>query len=66
MTSEYVKMAIAWMLSLLGALGVIAGLLGFFGPVVINFSPWVLTTVGFVVLLFGYGIMNTDLDEMLK
>lgn len=55
---------LAWLLSIVGAAGVIAGLLGFFGPVLVGFSPWILMTVGFLFLLSGYGLMNRDLDEI--
>lgn len=58
--------AVAWLLSLIGAAGVIAGLLGFFGPVIISFNPWALTIVGFMVLLFGYGLMSADLDDEIQ
>ena len=64
MGSDYVIKAIAWILSLLGAAGVIAGLLGFFGPVVISFNPWLLTIIGFLILLSGYGLMTKDLDDL--
>lgn len=64
MGSEYVIKVVAWMLSIIGAAGVIAGLLGFFGPVLVGFSPWILTIVGFLFLLSGYGLMNRDLDEI--
>ncbi len=63
MGSEYIKKAIAWLLNVLGASGVIAGLVGFFGPAVVDFNPWLLTTTGLVILLSGYGTLNTDLDE---
>jgi hypothetical protein len=64
MGSEYVKRAVAWLMNLLGASGVIAGLLGFFGPVVVDFNPWLLTIMGCLVMLSGYGVLHTDLDEM--
>ena len=63
MESGYMVKAIAWLLSLIGAAGVIAGLLGFFGPVIISFNPWVLTIVGFIIFLSGYGLMTADLDD---
>lgn len=63
MGSDYVIKVVAWLISLVGATGVIAGILGFFGPVVISFNPWVLTIVGFLVLLFGYGMMGVELDD---
>ena len=55
---------LAWLLSIVGAAGVITGLLGFFGPVVVGFSPWVLLSGGFLLLLSGYGLLNRDLDEI--
>lgn len=64
MGSENMLKVVAWLLSIVGSAGVIAGLLGFFGPVVVGFSPWVLTIVGFLFLLSGYGLMNRDLDEI--
>lgn len=64
MGSEYFTKVVAWLLSLIGAAGIIAGLLGFFGPVVVGFSPWLLTIVGGLLLLSGYGLMNRDLDEI--
>jgi hypothetical protein len=64
MGSEYMIKVLAWLLSIVGAAGVIAGLLGFFGPVIVGFSPWILTIVGFLFLLSGYGLMNRDLDEV--
>lgn len=64
MGTDYIVKALAWVLGIIGSFGVIAGLLGFFGPAVISFSPWVLTIVGFLLLLSGYGLMNRDLDEL--
>ena len=64
MGSEYLIKAIACLLILVGAAGFIAGLLGFFGPVVVSVNPWFLTIVGFLVLLSGYGLMTRDLDEI--
>jgi hypothetical protein len=66
MESEYIKKAIAWVLNVLGVLGVIAGLVGFFGLVVVDFNPWLLTITGLVILLSGYGTLNTDLDEKIR
>jgi hypothetical protein len=66
MRSGYLVKAIAWLLSLIGAAGVIAGLLGFFGPVIISFSPWVLTIVGFLIFLSGYGLMTADLEDEIQ
>ena len=63
MGSDYVLKAIAWMLAIVGGAGVIAGLLGFFGPVIIRFNPWILMIVGFMVFLFGYGLMTAELDD---
>jgi hypothetical protein len=60
MGSDYLIRAIAWVLGLIGGAGVIAGLLGFFGPVVVHFNPWLLTIVGFLILLSGYGLMLED------
>jgi len=64
MGSEYLIKAIACLLILVGAAGFIAGLLGFFGPVVVSVNPWLLTSFGLVVLLSGYGLMTRDLDEI--
>jgi hypothetical protein len=64
MGSEYLIKAIASLLILVGAAGFIAGLLGFFGPVVVSVNPWLLTSFGLVVLLSGYGLMTRDLDEI--
>jgi hypothetical protein len=64
MGSEYMVKVLAWLLSIVGAAGVIAGLLGFFGPVVISLSPWISLIVGFLLLLSGYGLMTRDLDEI--
>jgi len=64
MGSEYVMKVGAWLLSIVGAAGVISGLLGFFGPVIVGFSPWILLIFGFLFLLSGYGLMNRDLDEI--
>lgn len=65
MHSEYVVKVVAWVLSIIGAAGVIYGLLGFFGPVLpVLVSPWILTIVGFLFLLSGYGLMTSDLDEI--
>jgi hypothetical protein len=60
MRSDYLLKAIAWTLGLIGAAGVIAGLLGFFGPVVISLNPWLLTILGFLILLSAFGIMMKD------
>lgn len=62
--SEYAIKVVAWVLSIIGASAVIAGLLGFFGPVVVALSPWALTIVGFLFVLSGYGLMTKDLDEI--
>jgi hypothetical protein len=64
MGSEYLVKAIACILVLIGAAGFIAGLLGFFGPVIVSVSPWLLTSLGFLILLSGYGLMTRDLDEI--
>jgi hypothetical protein len=67
MGSEYLVKVVAWLLSIIGAAGLIAGLLGFFGPVLpalVGLSPWLLTIVGFLFILSGYGLMNRDLDEV--
>ena len=64
MESEYLIKAIACILILIGGAGLIAGLLGFFGPVIVSISPWLLTIVGFLVLLSGYGFLTRDLDEI--
>lgn len=64
MESEYVIKVVAWLFSIIGAAGVIAGLLGFFGPALVGFSPWILTIGGFLFVLSGYGLMNKDLDEV--
>jgi hypothetical protein len=64
MGSEYLVKGIACLLILVGAAGFIAGLLGFFGPLVISVSPWLLTSAGLVMLLSGYGLMTRDLDEI--
>lgn len=64
MGSEYFIKVLAWVLGVMGGAAVIAGLLGFFGPVVVGFSPWLLTIVGGLLVLSGYGLMNRDLDEI--
>lgn len=64
MGSEYFIKVLAWLLSLIGAAGMIAGLLQFFGPVVAGFSSWPLLISGSLFLLSGYGLMNRDLDEI--
>jgi hypothetical protein len=64
MRSEYLVKVLAWLLSIIGSAGVIAGLLGFFGPVLVGFNPWILFIGGVLFLLSGYGLMNRDLDEI--
>ncbi|HEX8060895.1 MAG TPA: hypothetical protein VF473_08160 [Cyclobacteriaceae bacterium] len=64
MGSEYLVKAVACLLILGGAAGFISGLLGFFGPVVVSINPWLLTSLGFLILLSGYGLMTRDLDEI--
>lgn len=66
MGSDYMVKAIAWLLSVVGVAGVIAGLLGFFGPVVISFNPWVLTIVGSLIFFLGYGLMTADLEDEIR
>ncbi len=58
MGSEYFIKVIACLLIVIGASGVIAGLLGFFG------NPWLLTIFGSLLLLSGYGFMTRHLDEV--
>jgi hypothetical protein len=64
MVSEYLIKAIACLLIVIGGAGLIAGLLGFFGPIVVSISPWLLTILGFLFFLSGYGLMTRDLDEI--
>ena len=64
MGSEYIIKAIACLLIVNGAAGLIAGLLGFFGPLVVSVNPWLLTCLGVLILLSGYGLMTRDLDEI--
>lgn len=63
MESDYVIKVVAWLLSLAGGAGVVSGLLGFFGPNIFSFNPWVLTISGLLIFLFGYGMMSVDLDD---
>ncbi|MEI9919457.1 MAG: hypothetical protein WDO14_11715 [Bacteroidota bacterium] len=58
MGSELLIKAIACLLIVFGASGIIAGLMGFFG------SPWLLTVFGSLFLLSGYGFITRDLDEI--
>ena len=58
MGSGYMGKAIAWLLSLVGAAGVIAGLFGFFGVAI--------TIVSFLILLSGYGLMTADLEDEIQ
>lgn len=56
--------ALAFIMAILGAVGLITGLLGVFGPRVISLSPWLLVIVGFLVFLSGYGLLRKDPDEV--
>lgn len=64
MGSDYLIKAIACLLIVVGAAGFIAGLLGFFGPAIVRMSPWLLTVLGLLISLSGYGLMTRDLDEI--
>lgn len=55
--------ALALLLVFVGSAGVIAGLLGVFGPDVISISPWLLVILGAFFFLSGYGLLRKDLDE---
>lgn len=55
---------LAFIMTFLGALGLITGLLGVFGPRIIAMSPWLLIVLGFFVFLSGYGLLRKDLDEV--
>jgi hypothetical protein len=55
---------LAYIMTFLGAVGLITGLLGVFGPRVIAVSPWLLTILGLLIFLSGYGLLRKDLDEV--
>lgn len=63
MESQYVVKTVAWLLCILGAAGVVAGLVGFFGPVIISLNPWLLTIGGFMIFLSGFGLMTADIED---
>ena len=66
MESEYVVKTIAWLLSLIGAAGLIAGVLGFFESAIIGINPWLLTIGGFMIFLSGFGLMTADIEDEVK
>jgi hypothetical protein len=55
--------ALALLMVFAGAVGFITGLLGVFGPDVVSVSPWLLTILGLIFFLSGYGLFRKDLDE---
>jgi len=63
MESGYVVKTIAWLLSLIGASGLIAGLLGFFGHAILGINPWLLFIGGFMIVLSGFGLMTVDIED---
>ena len=56
--------ALAFLLVFVGAAGFVTGVLGVFGPDLISISPWILTVLGFLFFLSGYGLLRKDLDEV--
>lgn len=63
MESGYVVKTIAWLLSLVGAAGLISGVLSFFGSVIVGINPWLLTIGGFMIVLSGFGLMTADIED---
>lgn len=55
---------LAFVMTFVGAVGLITGLLGVFGPRVVSVSPWLLTVLGFLFFFSGYGLLRKDLDEV--
>lgn len=55
--------ALALLMVFIGAAGFVTGLLGIFGPDVVSVSPWILTILGLLFFLSGYGLLRKDLDE---
>lgn len=55
--------AVGLFMVFVGAIGLVTGLLGVFGPDVVAVNPWLLTIVGLFFFLSGYGLFRKDLDE---
>jgi hypothetical protein len=58
--------ALAMILVVVGAIGLLTGLIGVFGSNVVALSPWALTIIGFIFFTSGIGLLKRrkDTDEV--
>ena len=57
---------LAMVLILLGAIGLVMGVLGLFGPNISALSPWALAILGIIFFISGIGLLKRrrDTDEI--
>ena len=57
---------LAMILILIGAAGLVMGVLGLFGPNVVALSPWALAILGIIFFISGIGLLKRrrDTDEI--